>query len=76
VYDNKDTTSLDTNNTRHMYIQESITRARVRQLNHQMSLFLRTFGNCENAMLPDSVIIVLRNNVENQKTFGERLRED
>jgi hypothetical protein len=72
--DKEDITLLDRNNTPHMDIQGPVTRSRAHQLNQHVSSFLCTFGNCENDMLPNNVMIV-RNNGEDHKMFGETWRK-
>jgi hypothetical protein len=68
----EDITHLDTNTIPHMDTQGLTTGAHARRLNQKVSSFLCTFCNYENGMLPNDVI-VLRNNGEDQKVFGERL---
>ena len=54
----EDITSLNTNNTSHMDMEDSITRAH--RLNQHVSSFICSFSNYENSMVPNNVI-VLRN---------------
>jgi hypothetical protein len=72
IKSDEDITPLDTKNTLHMDMQGPITRALARRLNQEVSLFLCTFSNYENSMLPNDVI-VLRTNGEDLEVFGGRL---
>jgi hypothetical protein len=61
----EDITPLDTNDTPPLDIQGAITRARVRQLNLEVSSFLSKalYVNVENSILPNDYIL-LRNKGE------------
>jgi hypothetical protein len=54
--DDEDITPLDTNNSHHMDMQGPITRARALRLNQEVSLFLCTFSNYKNDMLPNELL--------------------
>ena len=64
---------MDTNSTPQVDIQGPITRARARQLNLQVSLFLSNYS-CEfkNSLLPND-LIVPRNKGEDHQRRGEGL---
>ena len=66
---------MDTNDTSHLDIQGPITKARARQLNLEVSSFLRKslYVNIENSMLPNEYIL-LRNKGEDQEGDGDGLR--
>ena len=69
----EDITTMDTNNTPQVDIQDPTTRARARQLNLQVSSFLSNyFCEFENSLLPNDLII-LRNKGEDQQGCGEGL---
>jgi hypothetical protein len=69
----EDITPMDTNNTPQVDIQGPITRARARQLNLQVILFLRNYSCAfESSMLPNDLII-LRNEGEDQQGHGKDL---
>jgi hypothetical protein len=71
--DDKDITTMDTNNTPLVDVQGPITRARARQLNLQVSSFLCTYSYAfENSVLPNE-LIVLRNEGKDQQGHGEGL---
>jgi hypothetical protein len=73
VSHDEDITHLDAHNTSSLDIQGPITRARARQLNLEVSSFLRTSTyDFENRLLP-SDYIVLRNQGEDQEMHGEGL---
>ena len=64
---------MDTNSTPQVDIQGPITRARSRQLNLQVSLFLSNYScDFENSLLPND-LIVLKNKGEDQQGCGEGL---
>ena len=65
---------MDTNNTPQVDVQGSITRARARLLNLQVSSFLSNYYcDIKNSLLPND-LIVLRNKGEDQQGRGESLR--
>ena len=69
----EDITTMDTNNTPQVDIQDPTTRARARQLNLQVSLFLSNYScEFENSLLPNN-LIMLRNKGEDQQGRGEGL---
>jgi hypothetical protein len=69
----EDITPMDTNNTPQVDVQGSITRARARLLNLQVSSFLSNYScDFENSLLPNDLII-LRNKGEDQEGHGEGL---
>jgi hypothetical protein len=69
----EDITHLDAHNTSLLDIQGPITRARARQLNLEMSLFLSTSTyNSENRLLPNDYIVI-RNQGEDQEMHGKGL---
>jgi len=64
--DDEDITSSDAQDDPPLDIQGPITRARARQINLRMSLFLsKSFYNFENRLLPNNYIM-LRNHTEDQ----------
>ena len=68
--DDEDITPMDTNDTPQDDIQGPITRARARQLNLQVSLFLsNVYCESENRLLSNN-LIVLRNKGEDQQGCG------
>jgi hypothetical protein len=68
----EDITPLDTPNDPPSTMQGPMTRARMRQLNLEVSLFLSNhFHSFENRLLPDDVIM-LRNITEGHEVLGER----
>ena len=69
----EDITPMDTNNTPQVDVQGPITRARARQLNLQVSLFLSNYScDFENSLVPND-LIVLRNKGEDQQGLGDGL---
>jgi hypothetical protein len=73
TFADEDITTMDTNNTPLVDVQGSITRARARQLNLQVSSFLCTYSYAfENSVLPNE-LIVLRNEGKDQQGHGEGL---
>jgi hypothetical protein len=76
MFGDEDITPLDTNDTPPLDIQGAITRARVRQLNLEVSSFLSKalYVNVENSILPNDYIL-LRNKGEDQEGDGEGLRD-
>ena len=64
---------MDANNTPQAEVQGPITRARARQLNLQVILFISTYScEFENSLLPNN-LIVLRNKGEDQQGCEEGL---
>jgi hypothetical protein len=69
----EDITPLDTNNNPLLNVQGSITRARARQLNLEVSSFLNSSSyDYENRLLPNDYIVI-RNHGEGQGILGEGL---
>ena len=65
----EDITPMDTHNTPQDAIEGPITRARARQLNHQVSsLLCNSFNDFEDRLLPNDIII-LRNYGEDQRAL-------
>jgi hypothetical protein len=62
---------LDTTNDPPLVMQGPITRARARQLNLDVSSFLRTsLYDCENRLLPNDYIFI-RNHIDGQGMLGD-----